>query len=68
MKLLSGGLTEGNRSRSLPLLFGGEGEDICGGADIDLRDLRGGRVVTIDLRARARVGDGRTGEEDSAPD
>ena len=44
---------------------GEEGSDIWGGADIDLRVLRGPTLV---LDALGFTGEGRTGEEDSAPD
>lgn len=36
-----------------------------GGADSDLRDRVG---TTLVLRVRGRIGDGRTGDDDSAPD
>lgn len=44
-----------------------EGED-CGGADIDLRDLRAAAVEALLRGTFALDADGRTGEEDSAPD
>ena len=43
---------------------GDEDSDICGGADIDLRDLRRDPLC---LGVLGRAGD-RIGEEDSAPD
>lgn len=60
---------EGDESGELGVLScermgrGGDGEsNICGGADMDLRPLRGKAGL------RGRAGDGRTGDEDSAPD
>lgn len=44
-------------------LAGEEGGESCGGADIEWRDF----LVTL-LRAVLRMGDGRVGDEDSAPD
>jgi len=44
---------------------GDEDSNISGGADIDLRDLRSDPLC---LEVLGRIGDGRMGEEDSAPD
>ena len=67
-KALSGGLTGVANSRLLPLSFVGDKGNTCGGADIDFRDFGAGRAGTEDLRARGRTGEGRMGEDDSAPD
>jgi len=43
----------------------GEISGSCGGAEVDFRVLRGAAPV---LEALGLTGDGRAGEEDSAPD
>ena len=63
--VLSGGFTLGSLSGttwsfSLPL----EVSAYSGGADVDLRE----RGTALDRRARGRVGGGRIGDDDSAPD
>lgn len=48
--------------------IGDEDSTICGGADVDLRDLRREPLGLEALGPLGRTGDGRMGEDDSAPD